>query len=161
MKGRAIIKDLDQDQTQNIIVWSWISWIYSALTVGLVKACKFELFGVPMVFSSRKKIELRPYNHPCFQCNIAITNFLVSNTCEIRFHDVIGQSTVHMYSYAKILKHGWSTWPNEYVLGLFFFNLIRWIQLYGKTNLTFVDCSDKISLNSFWKKCSLARQRLT
>ena len=46
------------------------------------------------------------HNKPCFQCNIAITNFLVSNTCEIRFHDVIGQSTVSMYSYAKILKHG-------------------------------------------------------
>ena len=36
----------------------------------------------------------------------AITNFLVSYTCEIRFHDVIGQSTVPMYSSAKILKHG-------------------------------------------------------
>ena len=46
------------------------------------------------------------HNKPCFQCNTAITNFLVSNTCEIRFHDVIGQSTVPMYSYAKILKHG-------------------------------------------------------
>ena len=47
------------------------------------------------------------HNSPYFQCNIAITNFLVSQTCEIIFHDVIGQSTVHvhMYSYAKILKH--------------------------------------------------------
>ena len=33
-------------------------------------------------------------------------NFLFSHMCEIRFHDVIGQSTVglHMDSYAKILK---------------------------------------------------------
>ena len=46
------------------------------------------------------------HNRPYFQCNIAITNFLVFNTCEKRFHDVIGQSTVPMYSYAKILKHG-------------------------------------------------------
>ena len=46
------------------------------------------------------------HNHFCFQCNIAITNFLVSHTCEIRFHDVIGESTVPMYSYTKILKHG-------------------------------------------------------
>ena len=37
------------------------------------------------------------HNNPCFQCNIAITNFLVSNTLEIRFHDVIGQGTVRMY----------------------------------------------------------------
>ena len=49
---------------------------------------------------------LLSHNNPCFQCNTAITNFLISNTCEIRFHDVIGQSTVPMYSYAKVLKHG-------------------------------------------------------
>ena len=41
------------------------------------------------------------HNNHCFQCNIAIKNFLVSHTC-----DVIGQCTVHMYFYAKILKHG-------------------------------------------------------
>ena len=46
------------------------------------------------------------HNNPYFPCNIAITNFLVLHTCEIRFHDVIGQSTVHMYSYAKIPKYG-------------------------------------------------------
>ena len=60
------------------------------------------------------------HNNPCFQCNIATTNFLVSNTCEIRFHDVICQSTVPMYSYAKILKHGLPTWLNEYVLDPYF-----------------------------------------
>ena len=60
------------------------------------------------------------HNNPCFQCNMAIANFLVSNTCEIRFHDVIDQSTVSMYSYAKILKHGWPTWLNEYVLDPYF-----------------------------------------
>ena len=37
------------------------------------------------------------HNNPCFQCNIAITNFIVSHTCEIRFHDIIGQSTVHVF----------------------------------------------------------------
>ena len=46
------------------------------------------------------------HNNPCFQCNIAIMNFLVLHTLEIRLHDAKGQSTVHMYSYAKILKHG-------------------------------------------------------
>ena len=46
------------------------------------------------------------HNKPCFQCNLAITNFLVLHTCEISFHDVIGQSTLPMYSYAKIRKHG-------------------------------------------------------
>ena len=43
------------------------------------------------------------HSNPCFQCYIAITNL---QTCGIRFHDAIGQSTVHMYSYARILKHG-------------------------------------------------------
>ena len=65
-------------------------------------------------------------DNPCFQFNIAITNFLVSHTCKIGFNDVIGQSTLHVYSYAKIPKCGWPTWRNEYVLdSYFFFNLIR------------------------------------
>ena len=32
---------------------------------------------------------------------------------------------------------------------LFFSNLIRWIQLFDEKYLTFVDCCDKILLNSF------------
>ena len=36
-------------------------------------------------------------NNPCFPCNIAITNFLVSHTCKIIFHDVIDR-TVHMFT---------------------------------------------------------------
>ena len=57
-------------------------------------------------FVYRKKKHLS-HNNSCFRCNIAITNFLVSHTCDIRFHDVIGQSTVHniLHSYAKIRKH--------------------------------------------------------
>ena len=90
------------------------------------------------------------HNNPCFQCNTAITNFLVSHTCEIRFHDVIGQSTGHMYFYAKILKHGCPTWPNEYVLDAYF--SIQWIQLCDKKNLTFVDCCDRIYLTRL-EKC--------
>ena len=35
--------------------------------------------------------------------------------------------------------------------GPLFFNLIRLIQLCDKKNLTFVDCWDKIILNSSWK----------
>ena len=48
------------------------------------------------------KILLLPHNNLCVQFNIAITNFFVSHTCEIRFNDIIGRRTVHMYSYAKI-----------------------------------------------------------
>ena len=65
-----------------------------------------EKFFVKSIFLSFLHVMLLSHNKPCFQCNTAITNFLVSNTCEIRFHDVIGQSTVPMYSYAKILKYG-------------------------------------------------------
>ena len=43
------------------------------------------------------------HNNSCFQRNIAITKFLVSQTCKIRFD---AQSTVTMYTCAKIPKHG-------------------------------------------------------
>ena len=36
------------------------------------------------------------HNNPCFQCNTAITNFLVLHTCKVRVHDVTGQSTIHI-----------------------------------------------------------------
>ena len=79
------------------------------------------------------------HDNPCFQCRIAITNFLVSHTCDIRFHDVIGQSTVHMYSKT------WLIYMAKLVcIGPLSFNLIRWIQICDKKNLTFVDCCDKI-----------------
>ena len=35
---------------------------------------------------------------------MAITNFLVSHTCEIRFNNVTGKNTVSMYSYEKVLN---------------------------------------------------------
>ena len=60
------------------------------------------------------------HNNPCFQCNIAITNFRPPHTCEIRLDDVPGQSTVSMYSYAKNPKHSWPTWSNEYELEPYF-----------------------------------------
>ena len=50
------------------------------------------------------------HNNPCFQCNIAITNFLVSRTCEIRFNDIIGQSNVPLYSYAKMFPVTTGCW---------------------------------------------------
>ena len=37
------------------------------------------------------------HNNPCFPCNIAITNFLILYTCEIRFYDVIDR-TVHTFT---------------------------------------------------------------
>ena len=69
---------------------------------------------------------------------IGIKDFHVSYTYEIRFHDVIGQSTVPMYPYANFQNmadlHGEMS-----VLEPFFLNLIRWIQLSDKKNLTFVN----------------------
>ena len=76
-----------------------------------------------------------------FQYNIALANFLVSNTCEIKFCDVIGQSTNDVK--AKILNHS-----QMICFGTLFFNSIRWIQLHDEKNLTFVDCCKRILLNS-------------
>ena len=57
------------------------------------------------------------HNNSCFQCNMAIKNFLVSHTCEIKFHDVIGQITVHMYSYVKNSNNGRPKWPKAVCFG--------------------------------------------
>ena len=51
------------------------------------------------------------HNNPCFPCNIAIRNFLVSHMCEIRFHNV----TDHCLHHDIILCKNSKTWPNEYV----------------------------------------------
>ena len=82
------------------------------------------------------------HNNLCFQCNTAITNFLVSNTYEIRFNDVIGQSTVPVF--LRKNSKTWLTYIFKWVYFVpLFFNTIRLIQLCDKKNLTFVDCWDK------------------
>ena len=48
-----------------------------------------------------------------------------------------------MYSYAKILKDGLPT-LSMFCFGTLFFNLISWIKLCDKQNVTFVDGCDKI-----------------
>ena len=63
------------------------------------------------------------HNNPCFPCNIAITTFLVSHTCKIRHLD----RTVGMLHHDVIQHKNSKTWPNEYILDPYFFNLIRWI----------------------------------
>ena len=68
------------------------------------------------------------HNNRCFLFNIAITNFLVLHTCEIRFHDVIDR-TVHMFTSRHHPTQKFQfIWPNECFVPLFF-NLIRLIQL--------------------------------
>ena len=58
-------------------------------------------------------------------------NFLVSHTCEIRFHDITGQTTVHMYPYAKFQN---MADLHEYILDPYFF-VIRWIQSCDKKKI--------------------------
>ena len=48
------------------------------------------------------------------------------------------------------LRKNSKTWLT-YIAQWVYFNLIHWIQLCDKKNLTFVDCWDKILLNSSWK----------
>ena len=98
--------------------------------------------------SSKQKFIQSPFlshNHPSWQCNIAITNFLVSHTCEIRFHDVIDRTERMFTSW----RHPTQKFPNMATLvcyrPLFF---LLWIHLCDKKNLTFVDCLDNILLNS-------------
>ena len=87
----------------------------------LAKARKLSILPTSLDTFDIRQLYIRIlYLSHCFQCNTAITNFLISNTCEIRFHDIIGQSAVPMYSYAKIQKHGRPPWPNKYVLDPYF-----------------------------------------
>ena len=66
---------------------------------GSVYKLKVFMFGFPIRMGT---LDLPPL---LFPCNIAIANFIVSNRCEIRFHDV-KYHTVHVYImtsfYAKI-----------------------------------------------------------
>ena len=73
------------------------------------------------------------HDNPCFQCKIAITNFVVAHTCEIRFNDVIGLGTQKFQNMADL--HGRMSMFRD----LIFFNIIPWIQLCDKKNLTFVN----------------------
>ena len=57
----------------------------------------FKIIEKSFVSRSLSKALHLSHNNPCFQCNIVIMNFLVSNTCEIRFHDVMDR-TVRMFT---------------------------------------------------------------
>ena len=83
----------------NVIEPSSVKW-------GLNESCKMYRFrsacairagcsGPKLFASAFHRTSFLSHNNPCFRCNIAIKNFLVSNTCEIRIHDVIDR-TVHM-----------------------------------------------------------------
>ena len=65
-------------------------------------------------------LEVLSHNKPCFPCNIAITNYFVSHTCDIRFNDVIDR-TVRMLTSIRHPTQNSNTWQNEYVLDSYFF----------------------------------------
>ena len=190
-------------------------------------------------FNDQERNSILSHNKTCFQCNIAITNFLVSHTFEIRphdyksffmlssaehgismldkshlinfleelliytkFHCLCLSNQTFKFNFSYTLKHQWDfkVWAQtqlstdssfvsmgpgfvtsskhqkiEYIclhrdvilrknskmwmsymtqrvcFGPLLFNLIGWIQLCDKKNLTFVDCWDKILLTSCWK----------
>ena len=86
----------------------------------------------------------KSHNNPCFQCNIAIRNGLLSwrhrsKHCTYVF-------------LRKNSKTSLTYMAKRVCFGALFFSLIRWIQLRDTQNLTFVDCCDEILLNSSWKK---------
>ena len=93
------------------------------------------------------RIVFLSHNNHCFQCIIANTNFLVSHMCKIRFHDVVGQALYMCIPMQKFQNMADLQGEMSMFWNLIF-NLIRWIQLCDKKNLTFADCFDKMLLNS-------------
>ena len=88
------------------------------------------LYLGPYSLTILKNIPLS-HNNPCFQCNIAITNFLVLHMCEIIFDDVIVHSTTCVF--LRKSSKTWLTYMAKWVCFLpLFFILICWIQLCEK-----------------------------
>ena len=71
------------------------------------------------------------HNNPCFQCNKAVTNFLVSYTCEIRCNDVIVKALYLCIPTQKFLNMADLHGPMS-TLGTLVFNLFHWIQLFDE-----------------------------
>ena len=93
------------------------------------------------------KLFFLSHNNPCFQCNIAITNFLVWDKISWRH-----RSKHCTYVFLRKNSEIWLAYIAKWVsFGPLFFNIICLIQLCDKRNLTFVDCWDRIILNSSWK----------
>ena len=67
---------------------------YTQLCI-LIELGRIFIFGSMFCMPKNQSLS---HNNTCFLGNIAITNFLVSHTCKIRFHDVIDR-TVHVYVY--------------------------------------------------------------
>ena len=86
----------------------------------------------------------------CFQCIMPLWIFLSLTQCEITFHDVIYR-TVHMFTSWHHPRQKFQNMAKWVCFGPLFSNLICWIQLWDKKNLTFVDCCNRILLNLSWK----------
>ena len=71
------------------------------------------------------------HNNPCFQRNVAISNFLVSHTIEIRFHDVISQSAINVYVFLRKKIEYMADLRGQMSMfwDLIFFKFNSWIQL--------------------------------
>ena len=80
-------KDLYRRHVKTRLVWERVKWPWKR------KLSKTMRHGTEKLLLSQKNL--------CFKCNIAITNFLVSYTCEMRFHDLKGQGTVHIQVFIR------------------------------------------------------------
>ena len=83
------------------VFWFWGSfrWLFQLIVLlFFLSILFFFIFFSPVISYQTKYTYLfLSHNNPSFQCNIAITNFLVLHTCEIRFRDIIDR-TVHMFT---------------------------------------------------------------
>ena len=89
--------------------------------IGKLETCETAKFWQNQILS---------HNNACFQCNIAIKNFVL-HMYEIRFNDIM-DCTVHMFT-------SWRH-PRQ-----------KFQKVADKKNPTFVDCWDKFFVNSSWK----------
>ena len=62
------------------------------------------------------------HSNPFSKCNIAITNFIVSHTCEIRFNDVIVKALYICIPTQKFQNVADLHGGDEYVLEPYFLN---------------------------------------
>ena len=91
-----------------------------------------------------------------FRCNIAITNFIVSHTCEIRLHDVIDR-TVQVFTWWRHPVQKFQSMAKWVYFGPFFFIYFAGFN-YVMKRIWHSLTVDKILLNPPWKM-SLSSQK--
>ena len=93
------------------------------MTAFVIKKSVFFFLIIKLVNLVDIKIDIISHNNPCFPCKIAITNFLVSHTCKIRFHYVIDRAVRKLTSrrhptkkFQNMAEYVWDPYLSKLVL---------------------------------------------